>query len=193
MKKIENATTADEMIEIEIQKINNGSRNESNLLRLTFLNELKKELENSWARINSSRDREESQYIWRAVHNEINWIETLLLQGKSIAMTRDIDALRKSQAEFPELELLKTQRDMTKASYYQGVNDYERFVKEQEALKRDGLYDSKIDMKPAEILQVVQAFDEDARLAFWLEYFKLADKFIYTSQIEANGKTQKGE
>ena len=193
MKKLENMTSADEMIGAEVQKINAGNRNESNLLKFVFLSEFKKALENSWARINSSRDKEESQYIWRAVSNEIKWLKTLLLQGKSIAMTSDIDALKTSVNGKQQIEELTFQRDMVKADYYKGVGDYDRIMKEQAEFKRDGLYDSKIDMKANEILAVVKTFSEEEKLAFWLEYFKNADQLIYTPQVQTSGKGQMGE
>ena len=193
MKKLENMTSADEMIGAEVQKINAGNRNESNLLKFVFLSEFKKALENSWARINSSREKEESQYIWRAVSNEIKWLKTLLLQGKSIAMTSDIDALKTSVNGKQQIEELTFQRDMVKADYYKGVGDYDRIMKEQTEFKRDGLFDSKIDMKANEILAVVKTFSEDEKLAFWLEYFKNADQLIYTPQVQTSGKGQMGE
>ena len=142
MKNLQNARTTDEMIGAEVQKINAGNRNESNLLRFIFLSELKKELENSWARINSSRDKEESQYIWRAVSNQIKWLRTLLLQGKSIAMTDDISSLERlrkadaSKISLEDIEELKIQRDMTKADFYRGAEDYDRIMKEQAEFKR---------------------------------------------------------
>ena len=193
MKKNENLVTADEMIGIEIQKINAGNRNESNLLKFVFLTALKTELENSWARINSSREKEESQYIWRAVSNQIKWLKTLLLQGKSIAMTDDVNALTKMKASEEQIATLTFQRDEAKADYYRGVGDYDRIMKEQECFKSEGLYDSKIDMKANEILEIVKTFNEEEKLAFWLEYFKNADKFIYTPQIKSGEKGQLGE
>ncbi len=193
MKKFENPTTAEEMIEAEVQKIGAGNRNESNLLKFVFLSELKKEIENSWARINSSRDKEESQYIWRAVSNQIKWLKTLLLQGKSISMTDDVDALTKMKASEEQIATLTFQRDEAKADYYKGVGDYDRIMKEQAEFKRDGLYDSKIDMSAKEILEIVKTFNEEEKLAFWLEYFKNADQLIYVSQLETNNKGQMGE
>ena len=189
------------MISIEVQKIDAGKRNESNLLRFVFLSALKKELEDSWARMNSSRDKEESQYIWRAVSNQIKWIKTLLLQGKSIAMTEDIANLQslkgadreKYASTLEQVETLKFQRDEAKADYYKGVSDYDRIMREQAEFKRDGLFDSKIDMKAEEILEIVKTFNEDEKLAFWLEYFKNADQLIYTPQVQISGKGQMGE
>lgn len=193
MKKFENLTTADEMISAEIQKIDAGNRNEGNLLRLVFLTEFKKALENSWARMNSSRAKEDSQYTWRAVANQIKWLQTLLLQGKSIAMTSDLDALKNSNGEAQQIEELKNQRDVTKTDFYKGLKDYDRFIEEQESFKRDDLYDDRIEMSAKDILEIVKTFNEDEKLAFWLEYFTLADKFIYVPQSETSGKGQMGE
>lgn len=193
MKNFENLNTADEMIDAEVQKISAGSRNESNLLRLVFLGEVKNEIKNSWARMNSSRDREESQYIWRAISNEMNWLQTLLLQGKSIAMTSDVDKLKELKGTEVNIEHLQVQRDMTKASYYQGVKDYDRYAKEQEDFRKDGLVDLRMDMKTNEILEIVKNLNDNEKLAFWLEYFKLADSFIYTPQTQEVSKAQFGE
>lgn len=193
MKKFENLESADGMINAEIQKIEAGNRNESNLLKLVFLTEFKKALENSWPRMNSSREKEDSQYVWRAVSNEIKWLKTLLLQGKSIAMTSDIDALKTSMGGNQQLEELTFQRDMAKANYYKGVTDYDRIMKEQAEFKRDGLYDDKIEMSAKEILEIVKTFSEEEKLAFWLEYFANADQLIYVSQFETNNKGQMGE
>ena len=193
MKKFENLTTADEMISAEIQKIDAGNRNEGNLLRLVFLTEFKKALENSWARMNSSRAKEDSQYTWRAVANQIKWLQTLLLQGKSIAMTSDLDALKNSNGEAQQIEELKNQRDVTKEDFYKGLKDYDRFIEEQKSFKRDDLYDDRIEMSAKDILEIVKTFNEDEKLAFWLEYFTLADKFIYVPQSETSGKGQMGE
>lgn len=193
MKKFENLESADGMINAEIQKIEAGNRNESNLLKFVFLTEFKKALENSWPRMNSSRDKEDSQYVWRAVSNEIKWLKTLLLQGKSIAMTSDIDALKTSMGGNQQIEELRFQRDMAKADYYKGVTDYDRIMKEQAEFKRDGLYDAKIEMSAKEILEIVKTFSEEEKLAFWLEYFANADQLIYVSQFETNNKGQMGE
>ncbi len=193
MKKFENLESADGMINAEIQKIEAGNRNESNLLKLVFLTEFKKALENSWPRMNSSRDKEDSQYVWRAVSNEIKWLKTLLLQGKSIAMTSDIDALKTSMGGNQQIEELRFQRDMAKADYYKGVTDYDRIMEEQKSFKRDGLYDDKIEMSAKEILEIVKTFSEEEKLAFWLEYFANADQLIYVSQFETNNKGQMGE
>ena len=193
MKKFENLTTADEMISAEIQKIDAGNRNEGNLLRLVFLTEFKKAIENSWARMNSSRAKEDSQYTWRAVANQIKWLQTLLLQGKSIAMTSDLDALKNSNGEAQQIEELKNQRDVTKADFYKGLKYYDRFIEEQKSFKRDDLYDDRIEMSAKDVLEIVKTFNEDEKLAFWLEYFTLADKFIYVPQSETSGKGQMGE
>ena len=48
-------------------------------------------------------------------------------------------------------------------------------------------------MKANEILAIVKTFNEDEKLAFWLEYFKGADKFIYAPQAQISGKGQMGE
>ena len=193
MKKFENLESADGMINAEIQKIEAGNRNESNLLKLVFLTEFKKALENSWPRMNSSREKEDSQYVWRAVSNEIKWLKTLLLQGKSIAMTSDLDALKNSNGEAQQIEELKNQRDVTKADFYKGLKDYDRFIEEQKSFKRDDLYDDRIEMSAKDVLEIVKTFNEDEKLAFWLEYFTLADKFIYVPQSETSGKGQMGE
>ena len=193
MKNFENLTTADEMISAEVQNIEAGNRNEGNLLKLVFLSAFKTELENSWPRMNGSRDKEESQYIWRAVSNEIKWLQTLLFQGKSIDMTSDVDSLKTSNGDAQQIEELKLQRDITKASFYKGVGDYDRYIKEQTEFKRDGLYDFKIDLSAKEILEIVKTLSEDEKLAFWLEYFKAADKFIYVPQAKTSGAGQMGE
>lgn len=195
MKEKKNPKTAEEMIDREVEKINSGKVNESNLLRLVFLNGIKNQLEDSWLKMLSSRDKEEAQFAWRAVSNEIDWLNTILLLGKSVEMSNDICKMfeLKQQYSFETIQTLQTERDLIKADTYRGFEEYDRIVEEQEKYRKDGVYDSRIDMKAKEILSIVKSYDEERRNDFWLKYFTMADKLIYTSQIKEEKINQKGE
>ena len=195
MEKMKNPKTAEEMIDREVEKINSGKTNESNLLKLVFLNSLKSQLENSWSKMLSSRDKEDAQFAWRAVSNEIDWLNTILLFGKSVEMSNDIYKMFELNQQFSleTIKALQTERDLVKAESYRGFEEYDRFVEEQEKYRKDGVYDSRIDMKAKEILNIVKSFDEERRNSFWLKYFTMADKLIYTSQIKEEKFKQKGE
>ena len=99
----------------------------------------------------------------------------------------------RDEKKFNGIEELKNQRDVTKADFYKGLKDYDRFIEEQKSFKRDDLYDDRIEMSAKDVLEIVKTFNEDEKLAFWLEYFTLADKFIYVPQSETSGKGQMGE
>ena len=97
------------------------------------------------------------------------------------------------QFSLETIKALQTERDLVKAESYRGFEEYDRFVEEQEKYRKDGVYDSRIDMKAKEILNIVKSFDEERRNSFWLKYFTMADKLIYTSQIKEEKIKQKGE
>lgn len=199
MKRFEDATTTDEMINIEVQKINSGSRNESNLLRVIYLDDLGKQIEDIWKKSGRSNDKEELQYLWRAIENEIEWLKTLLLQGKSIAMTADLDALESMRnvdmkgVSNEQINELRDNRNNVKADFYVGVSKYDNFASEKESFKKNNLYDSRIDLGAKDVLKRVEKMNEKSRLEFWFKYFKMADKFIYYPKFEAVEKPQRGE
>lgn len=194
--------TVADMINAEIAKIEAGGINEQNVLKLNYLNDVLNEISQEWKKYNSSREREDSQYIWRAVNNEANWIKTILLEGKLKTIYNNISAIKDTRKVIlpneplaQKLEALEAYKNEVQEEYVDGLVDYERICREREMFNREGLSDVRVNSTPAEILNVVKNFSDEEKVKFWQKYFVLADKFIEPelSSSRLNAEKQMGE
>lgn len=187
VKTIENTkiSTVEDMINAEIAKIEAGYIDESNVLKFAYLNEIVEELAQNWKTFNSSREREEAQYTWRAVSNELNWVETILMESKLKTLYDTISTIESTRKVIMPNELLaqklvelKNQKNAILMEYADRPFDYEKIVRERQMYKDEGLYDYRADLTPTEIVKVVNELDDEQKIKFWQKYFVLADKYI---------------
>ena len=178
------------MIDAEIEKINNGARNESNVMKLAYLNIMSEGIMDALPRIGNSREKDEEVMRWRYAQNEIKWVETLLMHGKTIAVQERIDEIkalekadpRKFSAQAKELEILTLYRDVIKANYYRNLADYEQIMKERKQLEDMDISVIDLQMSGKDIVSSLKGFSEKIQSLFWEEYFKYAAEHIYTNK-----------
>lgn len=178
------------LINAEIAKIENGDRNESNVAKMTYLKIVASSIIESLPRIGSSREKDEEVMRWRYACNEIKWLETLLMQGQTIAVQNrisEIESLENSNpAQFAkllkELEILKLYRDVVKANYYKSISNYEEMMKERKQVESDGINVSDLKLSAKDIISNVKKLDDEAKMLFWEEYFKVAGEHIYSNE-----------
>lgn len=190
--------TVEDMINAEIEKIEAGSVNEQNVLKLNYLNDVLNEISQEWKKYNSSREREETQYTWRAVNNEANWIKTILLEGKLKAIYNNISAIKNARKVIlpdeplaQKLETFEAQKKEVQEEYVNGLIDYDRICREREMFEREGLNDARVNSTPAEILATIKKLDDVEKVKFWQKYFVLADKFIEPELTNSKLKAEK--
>ena len=178
------------MINAESAKIKNGARNESNVMKLAYLNIISNGIIESLPRIGSSREKDEEVMRWRYAQNEIKWIEALLMQGQSIAVQERIDEIKELEKADPkkfkalseELEILTLYRDVVKAGYYSRIAGYEDIMKERKQIEDMDISVLDLQLSAKEIVSSLESINEDARIIFWEDYFKHAGKHIYSPE-----------
>lgn len=202
MEKTQIKNEINSMIDAEIAKIENGDRNESNVAKMTYLKIVASSIIESLPRIGSSREKDEEIMRWRYACNEIKWLETLLMQGQTIAVQNrisEIKALEKSNPkqfadQLQELEILKLYRDVIKANYYKNIANYEEMMKERKQVESDGINVSDLKLSAKDIISNVKKLDDEAKMLFWEEYFKVAGEHIYsTEKAQAFSASMMGE
>lgn len=181
----EKIITVEDMINAEIDKIKADGMNEQNLLKLCFLDDVMNEIAQEWKRYNSSREREDSQYIWRAVNNEANWLKTILFESKLKAIYNNISTIKNTRRVISpdeplaqKLEEFETKKNEVQEEYVDGLVDYNRICRERELFNREGLCDERVKFSSTEILNEVEKYNDAEKIKFWHKYFILADKFI---------------
>lgn len=204
VKTMENTKTLtiEDMINAEISKIEAGNANEQNVLKLNYLNDILNEISQEWKTINSSREREDSQYVWRAVNNEANWIKTILLEGKLKTIYNNISAIKNTRKVIlpdeplaQKLEALETCKNEVQEEYVDGLVDYDRICRERAMFQKDGLIDRRAYFTPEQILHIAKKLSDEEKVDFWHKYFILADKYIEPelSSLRLNAEKQMGE
>ena len=177
------------MIETEIAKIQAGNRNENYLARIAYLTIKKHEIEESLPRIGSSRDKDEILMQWCYISNEIKWLTTLLLQSKTIAIQNKVQEIEeigkvdKKQFNLRDSEYrnLIMQRDVTRKTYYQYIADFDEMMRKRKELESMGIDMSEFKISGQDIAKQAKLLNEEKKMAFWQEYFKLAGEYIFVS------------
>lgn len=166
-------------IEEQILKIKNGSRNEENLFRYAYYAMMQTASADNFARIGSSREKDEEVMRWRYAHNETHWLEAWLLMEKCKGLRARLDRMEATLnlADDKQREIydeVKHEHDFSKAGYFTRIGEYDQIINERKTINSYGIYLGDLEIDTKTMLKIVEKMPADQVEAIWETYFEFA-------------------
>ena len=176
-----------EKINIELSNITNLSENETNIAKYIYLNMKRCSIENSFARVGSSREKDVETMKWRYVMNEATLMEIALLATKIKNLKKQITRMEnrgrilkgKSTKFNSKLLDLKIALNEANLEYYRKSKEKDRVAVERKIIYAyDEINFDELNPTTNNLAKEIEKLEGVQKQRFWLSYFKAADDYM---------------